>query len=380
MCCCGGVHTEHMDGPNMWQVLDALLSLGCFVLGLTTVFVIISSVIRSFVLPRAQNAWLTRLVFINVRRLLNTYMNWRKIYTYEGQDRVLAFFAPVSLLLLPIVWLIFIALGYMFMYWAMGVRPWAEAFTISGSSLLTLGTTPFVNPWVTIFQFSEATLGLGLVALLLAYLPTMYSSFARREAVVSMLVIRAGSPPSAVEMVTRAFRIRSLEDLNDTWDALEVWFTELEESHTSLAPLIFFRSPQPENSWITAAGAIMDSAAIILSTVDVPPEASAQLCIRAGYVALRRIADFFFYNYDPNPQFPATPITISREEFDGAFDELAAAGVPLRADRDQCWRDFAGWRVNYDEVLIYLANITQAPYAPWSSDRGAVKRRRRPSD
>lgn len=369
-----------MIDSNLWALLDALLSLGFFLLGLVTIYVIISSVIRSFVLPRAQNAWLTRLVFINVRVMLNQYMNWRKINTYEGRDRILAFFAPVSVLLLPVVWLIFITLAYMFMYWAMGVRPWAQAFTVSGSSLLTLGTTPFVNPWVTIFQFSEATLGLGLVALLLAYLPTMYSSFARREAVVSMLVIRAGSPPTAVELLKRAFRIRGLEELSRTWESWEVWFTELEESHTSLAPLIFFRSPLPENSWITAAGAIMDSAALLLSTVNVPREAGPQLCIRAGYVALRRIADFFFYDYDPDPQFPATSISIRREEFDEAYDALRAAGVPVHADRDQCWRDFAGWRVNYDEVLLFLANITSAPYAPWSSDRGRIARQRPPSD
>ncbi len=366
-----------MTLENLSPLFDVLLSIVFFALGILTVIVIIGSVIRSFVLPRAQNAWLTRLVFIIVRRFLNSYMNWRKVDTYEGQDRILAFYAPVSLLMLPVVWLIYITLAYTFIYWSMGVRPWSLALTVSGSSLLTLGTTPFVNTWVTVWQFSEAVLGLGLVALLLAYLPAMYASFARREAVVSMLTVRAGSPPSAVELLKRAFRIGGLKELNHTWEDWEVWFTDLEESHTSLAPLIFFRSPKPENSWITAAGTIMDSAALFLSTVDVWPEASAQLCIRAGYVSLRRISDFFFHEYDSNPQFPATPITISREEFDEAYDELAAANVPLKADRDQCWRDFAGWRVNYDEVLLFLANITQAPYAPWSSDRGTMVRRKR---
>lgn len=352
------------------SLLDTLISLACFALGATTVAVTVASAVRTFVVPRAQNAYLTRLVFINVGRLFGLYLTWRKVNTYEGRDRVLAFFAPIALLMLPIVWVIYIMLGYMFIYWAMGIRPWEQAFTVSGSSLLTLGTTPFVALPVTIIQFSEATLGLGLVALLIAYLPTMYASFSRREAAVAMLASRAGSPPSAVEMLLRFHRISGLDRMNAMWAEWELWFTDVEESHTSLAPIIFFRSPQPENSWITAAGTILDSAALMTSTVDVPPDPTPQLCIRAGFIALRRIADFFFYDYDPDPHFPGTPISITREDFDAAYDALAAGGLPLKPDRDQCWRDYAGWRVNYDDVLLCLANVTQAPYAPWVSDRG----------
>jgi hypothetical protein len=359
------------------QVLDAIVSIPCFLLGLTTVAVTVASAVRSFVVPRSQNAFLTRMVFINVNRLFNLYMKWRKIRTYEERDQILAFFAPISLLLLPIVWLTYICLGYMFMYWAMGVRGWEQAINISGSSLLTLGTTPFIRLPVTILMFSEAMLGLGMVALLLAYLPTMYANFSRRESAVAMLAVRAGSPPSAVEMLARAYRIGGMDELNRSWAGWEIWFTELEESHTSLAPLIFFRSPQPENSWITAAGTVLDSAALMLAVVDMQASASAQLCIRAGYIALRRIAEFFFYEYDRNPRYPEHPISITREEFDTACDELATWGIVLKADREAAWLDFAGWRVNYDDVLLYLANITQAPYAPWSSDRGSVYRKGR---
>ncbi len=354
----------------LFTILDTVVSILCLLLGAATIFATVASVVRTFVVPRAQNALLTRIVFIVVVRFLNLYMKWRKINTYSGRDSVLAFFAPVTLLLLPVVWVIYITLGYMFIYWALGVRPWEQAFTVSGSSLLTLGTTPFINLPITMLQFSEATLGLGLVALLLAYLPTIYAAFSHREAAVEMLVVRAGSPPSAVEMILRINRIGGLDDFHRMWEDWEVWFTELEESHTSLAPLIWFRSPQPENSWITAAGTIMDAAALVASTVDIPRDPSAQLCIRAGFIALRRIADFFFFQYEPDPTFPETPISITRAEFDEAYATLAAAGVPVRADQDDCWQQFAGWRVNYDDTLLFLANITQAPYAPWISDRG----------
>jgi hypothetical protein len=216
-----------------------------------------------------------------------------------------------------------------------------------------------------------------LVALLIGYLPTMYNVFSRREALVTLLEVRAGSPPSAVEMITRVHRIRGLDYLAELWEQWEVWFAELGESHTSLGPINFFRSPQADRSWVTAAGAVLDAASLVTAAVDIPNNPQAQLCIRAGYLALRHIADFFRIPYDPNPQ-PTDPISITRQEFDEAYDALAAAGVPMR-EREQAWRDFAGWRVNYDTVLLSLAAVTSAPYAPWSSDRSLRARRPRPT-
>ncbi|MFQ5409530.1 MAG: hypothetical protein ACE5FI_14060, partial [Anaerolineales bacterium] len=182
-------------------------------------------------------------------------------------------------------------------------------------------------------------------------------------------------PPSAVELIARAHRIRELSDLGELWADWEVWFAELEESHTSFSPLVFFRSPRPEMHYITAAGAVLDAAALLTAAVDVKRDPQAQLCIRAGFLALRKLADSFRISYDPNPR-PTDPISISREEFDDALDALAAQDVPLVSDREQAWRDFVGWRVNYDTVLLALAQLTMAPYTPWVSDRSWVPPRR----
>ena len=95
--------------------------------------------------------------------------------------------------------------------------------------------------------------------------------------------------------------------------------------------------------------------------------------LRTGFLALRRIADYFGIAYDPDPR-PDDPITVSRREFDLLCVELEAAAVPLKPDRDQAWRDFAGWRVNYDEVLVALCALTMAPPAKWSSDRLTARR------
>lgn len=355
----------------IWGILEFIVSLGAFLLGLATVIATIISAVRTFVLPRGDNVWLTRTVFRNIRRVFEFYIVWRKAYSYEARDRIMAFYAPITLLLLPVVWLIYILLGFMFMFWAIGVRPWSVAFMESGSSMLTLGSVPLGSLSTSMLIFSEAVIGLGMLALLMAYLPTMYASFSRREAMVTMLEVRAGSPPSAIEMIIRVHSIRGLEYFNQMWTEWEIWFSELEESHTSLAPVIFFRSPHPGRSWITAAGAVLDGASLVLSCVNIPRDPQAQLCIRSGYIALRAIADLLRIKYNPDP-CPDDPISISREEFDDAYDELAAAGVPMLPDRDQCWRDYAGWRVNYDTVLVELAALMMAPYAPWSSDRGKV--------
>jgi hypothetical protein len=242
--------------------------------------------------------------------------------------------------------------------------------------LLTLGFVQADGLLNSILMFSEAAIGLIVVALLIAYLPTIYSAFQRREALVTMLEVRAGSPPSVVEMLARYFRIHGLERLGVMWERWEAWFADIEESHTSLSALVYFRSPDPNRSWVTAAGVVLDSAAFAISALDIPHDPQADLCIRAGFIALRHIADFFHVQYNSNPG-PTDPISIARSEFDAVYDDLAGRGLPLKPDRDQAWQDYTGWRVNYDTVLLALANLTMAPYAPWSSDRSYIGPRMR---
>ena len=116
---------------------------------------------------------------------------------------------------------------------------------------------------------------------------------------------------------------------------------------------------------------MLDAAALARSSLDILPEPSADLCIRAGYLCLRHISDFFNIQYNPDPRYPDQSISVSRDDFEAALDALEAQDVPVKTDRDQAWRDYAGWRVNYDQVLIALAEMTMAPYSPWTGDRQA---------
>ena len=355
-------------------MLEVVLRIILFVAGAYLAGWTVMSAIRSFVLPRGDNVALTRFVF---RRMSMFYrLMAKRAKTYAEQDRIMALFAPVTLLLLPVVWLFLILIGYTCIFFALGEGTLYESFKISGSSLYTLGffTVESLQPngmafVATIIEFTEATIGLGLIAIVISYLPTMYAAFSRREQAVNLLEIRAGNPPSAVEMILRFHRIQGLERLNDYWSLWELWFADIEESHTVLPALVFFRSPRPQNSWVVAAGTVLDAAALTLSAVDTPISAAAQLSIRAGYICLARIADYFQISYPVKPRFPDVKISISRDEFNAALDQLAESGVPLKTDRERAWIDFAGWRVNYDFTLLTLARLTMAPATPWTSDR-----------
>src|SRR5688572_23923689 len=338
-----------------------------FALGLITVILTLSSALSTFVLPRAARSQLNRIVFGLLRRLIDFVVHFAK--TYRRRDAIMAYYAPIGLMLLLPTWYILILVGYAAMYWSLGVGDLFADFRLSGSSLFTLGFDISKTPVVTMFAFTEAMIGLILVAMLIAYLPTMYSAFSRREQIVNMLEVRAGSPPSPLEMLLRFNRIHGLDKLSDYWKTWEAWFADVEESHTTLPALVFFRSPRPENSWVTAGGTVLDAAAITLSAIEIPYEASAALCIRAGYLTLRRIANYFDIPSPQDPHYPASPICVERHEFDEVVDQLAAAGVPIKADREQAWQDFAGWRVNYDRALVLLCGLVMAPTATWSSDR-----------
>lgn len=345
------------------------LLIGLFIVGSTLI-----AAVEAFVMPRAAHVWLMKFAFDFTGVFFN--LRVRRATSYADRDRIMALYAPLTLVFVPILMLSLVMVGYMFIYWSLGNQTVRDVFRLSGSSLLTLGNATIDGVAFEIIEFSEAMLGLILVALVIAYLPTMYNAFTRRESAVALLEVRAGTPPSAWELIIRSHQQAELDQLRELWSGWQVWFAEIEESHTSLPPLIYFRSPRPELSWITAAGVVLDSASLILSTVDAPYEPHAPFCIRSGYLALRQIADFLDIPYDPDPS-PTDPISISREEFDAVCNELVAAGVPLNADRDQSWRDYAGWRVNYDTVLIAIAGHTLAPYAPWISDRSLAPLARR---
>lgn len=334
------------------------------------------SAVATFVVPRGVAARLTRIVFRVVRRGFDARV--RMARTYEAGESVMAWYAPLTLLLLVATWLMLVMVGFTAIFRGLGVPTWALAFETAGSSLTTLGFVPVEGLHRQTAAFVDAGLGLLLLALLITYLPTIYASFQRREAIVTRAAMQAGTPPSGMQLLERFHLISGFEALEaQVWQPWTAGFVDIEESHTTIAALPFFRSPRPDRHWVTSAGAVLDAASLRASITTLPREPSAELCVRAGFLALRHIADFFAIPYDPDPQ-RGDPISITREEWDAVYARLAAVGVPVRTDVDEAWVDFMGWRVNYDAALLSLAGLVMAPYAPWVSDRGSTRRHRPP--
>jgi cold shock CspA family protein len=232
-------------------VVEGILRAALGLCALVVVAAVGLSAVRTFVLPRGANTKLTRAVFVGLRRLFDWRV--RRLPTYERQDAAMSLFAPVALLLLPVVWLTIVFASFAAGLYAIdpgrGVR---KAVLASGSNLFTLGTDVEPSFAGHLVGFAEAGIGIAMLALLITYLPSIYTSFSKREAAVQMLEVRAGSPPSAVVMLGRYASIGGLGRLDEMWQEWERWFVEVEETHQSLSALVFLRSPRPELSWVTA--------------------------------------------------------------------------------------------------------------------------------
>lgn len=341
----------------VWQVL--VFSIGAL-LALSAVL----AAIRSFVLPRNESVLLNNAVFKALRFFFDGIA--RLGSTYARRDRVMALYAPVALVALPIVWLVFIALGYTAMYWALDEGSWSRCYRISNNSLLTIGADePTRRLFASSLSYSEATLGLLLLTLLISYLPTIYQAFSRRELVVARLELRAGTPATPTSLIQWLNRSGSLSDDGPQWQRWEEWFVEIEESHTSLPVLSFFRSPQAGRSWVSAAGIILESAALISSTVDQPRDQQMELCFKAGCIAINRVARFFQNNAHatPTPLAPdADPATDpTHQEFLNAYANLQEQDLTLLRDPEKAWRHYQELHSRYAEALQYLGVLLMTP-------------------
>jgi hypothetical protein len=342
----------------LFIALRIIIGLGGIVLVITT----LSAAIRSFVLPRNEMVRLNVGVFMLIRVVFDFAA--RRANSYERRDKIMAHYAPVALVALPVCWEALVSLGYTGMYWAVGEGTLLHCYQLSGSSLLTLGTIDEFSFIGGVLTYSEALLGLLLLTLLLSYLPTIYQAFARRETTVALLELRAGTPPTAACLLGWLNHDGSVQNDDVQWAAWEQWFVEMEESHTSLPILSFFRSPQPGRSWVMAGGLILDAAALLFAAVEGPRPRQAEITFKAGCLALNRVYRYF------DSKAGAEPVDLQPQEHDeelqrADFDEscrlLAAKGLRLCENRAAAWARYRELRGRYRTALAFLARLTMAP-------------------
>ncbi|MDX6507844.1 MAG: hypothetical protein QOG06_2488 [Gaiellaceae bacterium] len=350
-------------------------------LAVAGVAAVLGSVLRTVVLPRGVPARLARVSFLLVRALLRLRLRLTGRSDYATRARVFALQAPFGLFAQLLVWAALIWLLFAVMFWSLSGSAIdgdsvGLALEQSGSSMLTLGFDAPHGLARQLLSFAAAGVGLTLLALVIAYIPTVYAAFSRREALITKLVVRVGAPPTGPTLLSSTWRLGRFEELEEVWDRWEDWFIDLGESHTTFPQLAFFRSPHPQNHWVLATEAVLDGAALFTTVCDVPRQSRSELCLHAGVHSLATIADFLGIPHQP-PE-PDAEIELPKQRFDQACDELGDLGIPLRQDRARSWSEFRSTRARYEPLLAVIGRLTDAPRSDWSSWSETAPRHRPP--
>lgn len=325
-----------------------------------------ASVFQTLVVPRGRATRLTKKVSRAVSAAFEVVVKRSK--TYESKDRLLAQVGPLTLLVMLLVWLLLFHLGFALILWLVAGGSFALALRETGSSLFTLGfaSRPLLS--VTAVDFLAAITGLLVVALQIAYLPVLYAAFSRREALITTLQSRAGSPAWGPEILARHQLVGIVDNLRFFYAEWETWAAEVAESHSNYPILVQFRSPHHLRSWVLALLAVLDSAALYHAVQGDDAPSETRLCLRMGFTALRDIAGVVGLEYEPDPD-PDGDIALTYDEFLLGLRRLHDAGFPTNRSPEESWAHFRGWRVNYEGIAYALAELVVAPPAPWSGAR-----------
>lgn len=357
--------------------MDILL----FAVGLLLVLGTVMSVLFTLVLPR-QPAGVQRLtVLVNRAVRLAFVAASRLARTYEAKDAILAPTAPVALLAQLLFWACTLVLGFGLMLQA-GTHSLGDGLLQALTSLFTVGAVHIGGRPDEGIDIAVGAIWVVIVALQIAYLPALYSSYSQRESLVALLESRAGQPAWGPELLARHQLVGISDTLPELYQEWEVWSADVAESHTTYPILLLFRSPEPWLSWLTGLIAVLDAAAMHLALDPRSAPSSARLCLRMGFTLVQRVGRSLGWEVDPDPN-PEGPIALDFAEFESAVAMLDAAGFPMERTAAEAWPDFRGWRVNYETLAYRLADRLIAPPAQWTGPRrhlrtGAVAPRRPP--
>ena len=342
------------------------------VIGGLLVLTSMSSLIGTLIVSRSVRSRLTRWVDRSVdwsyRLVVRHYSD------HQRRDRTLAT-QPAAILLAQLAtWLIVAYAGFALLLWPFATRGVASAFIDAGSSLFTLGFAVPAGTAPAVIVFIAAAIGLVMVALQIAYLPTLYAAFNRRETEVALLNARAGVPSWGPELLARTHYalgsgMSTLDTMPDLYAQWERWAADVAESHTTYLPLVRFRSPEALSSWVTALLAVLDSAALFLTlSPKAAPEVSARLCIRSGFLCFNRIARAMGFDI-PHEADPDAGISLTYDDFLEAVARMREVDFPIERDPAEAWPEFVGWRVNYERAAYAVAAAVYAVPAKWSGPR-----------
>lgn len=343
-----------------------------FLVGLLVVVLVAFDVFQSVVLPRP-----TPVTFrLSAGLVWGLYSACRSIalrVSAARRELLLGTFAPLSVVVLLLCWMAGLIVGYGLMLHSMAVQikppvdRFGSALYLASTSMLTIGfgdIVPVAGLPRFISVMAGAT-GLGLVAVVITFLFTLFGAFQRREILVIKLSARAGAPPSGVSLLETHALYGMLDLLDGVFSEWETWSAEVLDSHLSYPILAFFRSTHDNQSWISALGAVLDAATLVLTTVEGVPRGPAKLAHAVGVHLVEDLGQYFGLT-DGKDAY------VEREEFTEARERLEAAGFQLR-DCAESWQHFARLRAEYAGVLNAMARRWVTPPALWIGDRSIIR-------
>ena len=333
------------------------------VAGFLLIVVSLGSAFRTVVLPGAAFDRLSRGTFLGLRQLLRAVARSQRHYDREA---IFSVHAPLGLLLMALAWAVGIILGFSLLFHATADMVYNDALVLAGSSFTTLG---FVRPDEGVHELLAITagiLGLGIVAMLVSYLPTIYGLYSRREVTVADVSIKSGGRAHGPDLLLRLSRGADTRRIDDLWADWGQWLIALGETQTSEPSLAFFRSPRGQRSWLSASTAVLDAAILRNVVVDTPDSLRADMTYRAGVEALDSIADFF--SADPPPEDDGERTRLSRGDFDAVVTRMEEAGMPIVADRDEAWVTFSEMRAAFEPQLLGMCQLLLPPPSAWGTD------------
>lgn len=347
--------------------------------GIAALFLIGAVILDAFeviVLPRRVTRPLRLAAVINQL----TWLPWaaiaRKIRNRNRQENFLGFYGPLGLIFLLFIWASGLIIGFALLQWAFGSSlsapgggrsGFATDLYMSGTTFFTLGLGDVVpqSGIARAFTVIEGGIGFGTLAIVIGYLPVLYQSFSRREVNISLLDARAGSPPSATELLRRYGQHQDEEALSEFLYEWERWAAELMESHLSYPTLAYFRSQHDNQSWLAALTMILDACALIMVGIDGTPKKRARLTFAMARHAAVDLAQIFRAKSRVCKTDRLPPAKLQKVRA-----ILSEAGLVLK-DGSQADEQLAKFRDMYEPYVNALAEQLILELPPWIAHEGA---------
>lgn len=348
-----------------------LSKLAEILIGITIVALMVNDVFQTVIVPRAVGRrwrasgywtpWLWRSFRAIARRLTSPH----------AREILLSRYAPLALVTTMVLWVTLLIFGYGTLFYGLRneIKPvptfW-DAVYFAGTSLITIGFGDVVataGP-ARFFSILAGATGFAVVAIVTSYLFALFGSFQTREVFVMTFGTRAGSPPSGVELLTTYARFDHIAALPDLFRSGETWTAQVMESHLAYPMLSYFRSSHDYESWVATLGALLDAAALIMTTVRDQPSGEARLMHAMGRHAVHDLAKYFGL---PSAEGPG----VDQSEFHAARERLTAAGLRCYG-ADDSWAAFSLLRSTYAARLNGIARYLDIPPAQWVGDRSLI--------